>query len=95
METIKLRNGTEEVAGLVTMVSLTVRELFDNEPIVAYELAMKARDQDHECFGNSGDKLIKLALMNADGSMHDSVRNIVLSMFQGEGLNIALVSPVE
>ncbi len=36
----------------------------------------------------------ELALVQPDGRVHESIRNIVLSAFEGEGLEMHMVSPV-
>jgi hypothetical protein len=87
MQMVKLRNGSEEALPLVTAVMMSLQSL---DPITQYELVMVARNRDHKPFGNTGDKLRDLRLL----PMHQSVRNVVLSAFHGEGLQMALRSPV-
>lgn len=98
METYKLKNGAVEAAPLVKATMMSIRSL---DPISLYELVEVARKPDHQPFGNTGEKLKGLALLEpASGGfgpatrMHDSIRNIVLSAAQGEGLELELVSPV-
>lgn len=91
METVKLRNGAEEVKPAVQAVMMSLRSL---DPIAQYELVMKARDRDHELFGHSGEKLKALKLIEPNGRMHDTVRNVVLSAAEGDGLNMTIGSPV-
>lgn len=61
---------------------------------MAYELVMKCRDKNHQLFGNTGERLKKLRLIEEDGSIHGSIRNIVLSSAEGEGLEMTFKSPV-
>ena len=99
MEMVTLKNGSEEAKPLVVIVMMSLRKLFNSgnmgDAISAYELAMKAREPGHKLFGNTVQDLAKLALVNADGSMHDSVRNIVVSAVEGEGFDMTLGNPVK
>lgn len=74
---------------------MSLQRLFQTDPISAYELTMKARDPNHEFFGGTGQKLMSLALVDANGGMHDSIRNIVLSAVEGDGLEMKLGSPIK
>lgn len=93
MEIAKLKNGTEEAKHLIQMVMLSLQTLMQENPIALYEVVMKARDSKHEFFGNTSEILRKLKLIQSDGSLHDSIRNIVNSAAQGDGLDLCLVSP--
>jgi hypothetical protein len=55
---------------------------------------MKCRDQKHQFFGKSGEDLKALSLVQNDGSIHESVRNIVLSAAKGDGLAMKFQSPI-
>lgn len=94
MECVTLKNGQEEARPLVVATMMALRSLMAEEPIVLYELVMKCRDRDHRFFGNTGERLQELALAQPDGSIHGSIRNIVLSATSGEGLDLVLHSPV-
>ena len=93
MGLIKLKNGSEEEKALVVVVMVSLQGLLDKNPILFYELVMKCRDSKHELFGDSGKDLQDLALLQQDGNVHSSVRNIVLSAAQGEDLDLTLISP--
>jgi hypothetical protein len=80
--------GIPEPLEAVTMFS--VNELFDTEPIAFYELVEIARDPNHKPFGNAGEKLKKLSLLQENGEMHSAVREIVLAHTSGEGLDLTL-----
>lgn len=95
METVILKNGAEEAKPAVMATMMSLRHLFDSEPIVAYELVMKCRDPKHSFFGNTGDKLKQLSLVQPDDRVHDTIRNIVLSAAQGDGLDMTLGSPIK
>ncbi len=51
-------------------------------------------DPNHKFFGNTKDRLEALALVDANGGIHDSIRNIVLSAIEGEDLEMRLTNPV-
>ena len=59
-------------------------------------LAEMARDREHKPWGKTGDEFLGLATPNDDGTyaMHDSIRSIVVSAAEGEGLDMRLVNPV-
>ena len=66
------------------------------KPIILYELMMKCRDSKHQFFGRSDAELRKLSLIGvSDDSIHDSIRNIVLSATSGEGTDMTLGSPIK
>lgn len=93
MKTVYLKNNSEEAASLVNVMMVSLCLLFDEDPIVFYELVMLARDQQHNLFGNTGDKLKDLHLIQRDNRMHTSLRNIVLSAVAGDGLEMTLGDP--
>lgn len=53
METVTLKNGAMEAKPAVMATMMSLRHLFDSEPIVAYELVMKCRDRNHQFVGNT------------------------------------------
>ncbi len=94
MKVLKLRNGSEEAPPLVSVTMVSLERLFQEKPIVAYELRELCKNPAHKLFGKAGDDLKALNLVQPDGRVHDSIRNIVLSAFEGEGLEMHMVSPV-
>ena len=93
--TVKLRNGAEEFKPLVAVTMMSLKSVMESNPIAFYELACLARDRDHKLFGNTGEVLQARALVSAEGTMHDSIRNIVLSAVEGDMLEMTLRSPIE
>jgi hypothetical protein len=94
VELVKLKNGSCESKILVAVFVATLRNLFTERPIHAYELVSKARDSTHKFFGRTGEDLQKLGLVESNGEMHESVRNVVLSAVQGDGFDMKLGDPV-
>jgi len=94
MNVIKLKNGSEEVEPMVKVTMMILHNLITESPILFYELVMKARDRAHEFFGTTGEELERRNLLEAGGSMHSSIRNIILSAVEGDMLEMKLGSPV-
>ena len=90
----KLRNNTEEVEALVAGTMLTLHSLLKEQPVAFYELVMKCRDIGHSFFGNASEHLRSAGLVDENGGIHDSIKNIVLSAIQGEGFGLYLVNPI-
>ena len=95
MKVIKLKNGSEEALTLVTTISLSIRELLNNKPMALYDMVMKCRDDSYSIFGNNTNTLKNLALLGEDGKVHNSIKNIVLSSIEGEGLDMKFVYPIK
>ncbi len=93
---VKLKNGAEEVMPLVALTVMRLERLLKDAPMALYELAEMARDREHKPWGKTGDEFLGLATPNDDGTyaMHDSIRSIVVSAAEGEGLDMRLVNPV-
>lgn len=92
---VMLKNGQEEFKALVVVTMMSLRALLAEQPIAFYELVMKCRNRNHQFFGNAGEKLKGLELVQSDGGVHGSIRNIVLSATSGEGLGLVLHSPIK
>ena len=95
---IMLKNGAEEVAPLVNVVMHVLRNLWNEKPMVAYDFIMICRDRNYKPFGSIIVLLLETNMVQFDGescSVHDSVKNIVLSAVTGEGIDMVLGSPVK
>ncbi len=95
---VTLRNGSEEAVVLVNTIMFVIRGLFDNGKfMIFYELVETCRDKNHKLFGDSGKQLEELQLINLteDGTaqVHQSIRNIVLSCAEGEGMGLSVIDP--
>lgn len=93
METVRLKNGTEEAEGLVVAIMLALNNLIDRNAIAFYEFVMKCRNPDHEFFGDCAEHM--KGLLEANGSVHESIRNIVNSAVVGDELDMRIVNPVK
>jgi hypothetical protein len=94
METVVLRNGAEEAEPLVVVTMSTLRLVMKERPLALYDLVMRCRDNNYKFFGGTGGYLVGLALINAGHDVHDSIKNIVLSAVEGDGMDMVLRSPV-
>lgn len=93
MKIVRLKNNSEEAVPLVNVMMVSLRLLLEEQPVTFYELVMLARDWQHDLFGNTGDKLRERHLIQQDGRMHASLRNIILSAVEGNGLKMSLGDP--
>lgn len=93
MDAVALKNGTEEAALLVSVLFVSLKALAEKDPMAFYDAVMIARPGGYEPFGTNGEKLRGLSIINADNSMHDSVRNVILSAVEGDGLDMILGNP--
>lgn len=94
VDILKLKNGAEEAASLVKVTMMSVKRLMESNPIALIELALLCRDRDHELFGNTAVELQSLGLVDPGGSVHGSIRNVILSAVEGEGLKMIFASPL-
>ncbi len=95
MTTVVLKNGATEVLPLVNVTMVSLNSLLGSSPMGLYELLEKCRNKDHKIFGNLGDDLIDLALLQDNGQPHGSIKNIVLSAVSGEGLGMVIGNPID
>lgn len=95
METkpVTLKNGTTEVEPLVAATMMSLRKLFDEEPIVLFDLVSRCRDDSYEWFGDAEKECKDLRLVQSDNTIHRSIKNIILSATEGDGMDMTLVSP--
>lgn len=94
-EPLELRTGKYEAEPVVATIMLSIKALVRENPIAFYELASKARDRDHQLVGNTGQLLKERGLLQRDGNLHESARNVVLAATEGEGLSMRLVNPLK
>lgn len=76
---------------------LALEALFTDKPIHAFELVQLCRHTEHRPFGRTGHDLATAGLIeHAAGrfTVHDSIRNVVLSAVEGDGLSMTLRNPV-
>jgi len=89
----QLRSGASEPDVLVEATMMALDNLLELHPIAFYELVMKARDPRHECYGNTGQLLKSLNLLESSGFIHGAIRDVILAAVDGEDREMTLVSP--
>ena len=94
MKMLTLKNGSEVAEPVVITTMMSLEALMNSNPIAFYELVEKARDSRHQMFGNTRQVVEKTALMNG-GSIHDTVKDVILSAVSGKDLEMSLGSPVD
>lgn len=92
--TVALRNGTQEAKPLVAVLAMVLPDLMKENPIAFVELVALCRDPSHQLFGNTGEVLRARQLIDTEGKVHDSCRNIILSSVEDDSLDMMLVSPI-
>jgi hypothetical protein len=90
---VKLKNGAVVPHSAVIATMMALESLIHKEPILFYELVMKARNDDHRFFGNAAESLKQRALLETNGTLHDITRDVVLSAVEGESVRMKLTSP--
>ncbi|MBF0570546.1 MAG: hypothetical protein HQL12_01620 [Candidatus Omnitrophica bacterium] len=93
----KLRNGSEEYLSAVNLIFVSLKTLMEEGflgALALYELHQKALNPSHKIDEEYSQPLRELNLVQSDGELHDTTKNIVLSSIDGEGLDMHLVKPV-
>jgi hypothetical protein len=96
-KTVTLNNGSIEAEGLVAVTMISLMHLVKDGTggmLAAYDLVMRCRDGSYQFFGDNEEKLKAIGLVERDGNVHSSVRNIVLSAAKGDGMDMTFGSPV-
>jgi len=101
MEFVKLKNGSEEPVPVVGATMMSLENLLHTYPGHFYELVMKCRDRSYKLLSDSQKVLRALGLIQnesigyEEGSVHSSIRNVVLSAVEGDGIDMVLGWPVD
>ncbi len=93
MNVVKLKNGAEEAEPAVKVGIFALKDLCSTSPLVFYDLVMLCRDPKYKAWCNMGPAK-DAGLMQPDGNIHDTIKNIVLSAVTGEGLKMQIGSPI-
>ena len=97
MQTVTLRNGSEELDSLVITTMTTLRRMMNDGftgLMALYDLHQVCLETGYQPAAQQLEYLKILSMLQPNGRPHDSIRNIVLSAVQGEGLEMELVNPV-
>jgi len=93
-EKIKLKNGSEEIDSLVAATLSSIYALLMENSGVLHYLFKKCKDDNYNIPPEAVEILKDKALLEESGSVHSSIRNIVLSAFEVDGQNIKITSPL-
>lgn len=90
---LKLHDGSSESFPTVATTMETMRWIFETDLILGFEAVQIAKDKNHQPFGNAGERLAELALLDHTGRMHDSVRTIINNAATGDGASTGIRWP--
>ena len=91
METVSLKTGKTVPKAVVMTTMISLGSLMPDDLL---ELAALCKNKDHKLTEDSGAKLKALSLVQADGRVHDAVREIVLSSIESDDVTLTLHSPI-
>ncbi len=97
MDSVTLRNGSVEPKSIVLTTMLALDTLWKSGlpgMLEVCDLHAIAQGKGADVNKNTIAHLQELELVQPDGKLHDSVRNIVLSACEGEGIHMTLSSPL-
>ena len=89
----RLQNGSEEPSISVAVTMMALKNLIQDDPLSFFELVSKARDRGHEIPPHQTNVLVGLHLMEPEGTLHQTIRNVILSAVTGESLGMTLQDP--
>ena len=91
---VTLRTGAEVPEPLVKTALIAIARLNEINPVALIEAYEVARDKTHPPFGNTGEVLREIGLLERDGTMHDGTRDVLLATVADfEDYDFHLVSP--
>lgn len=94
MNTVTLKTGKTVPEAIVITTMRSLRSLMESDLITFFKLVELCKDSKHELWGEAGEKLKALSLIQTDGSIHADVREVVLASVESVGMGLTLVSPV-
>ncbi len=97
MEMLQLKNGSEEPKSIVLATMVSTKGLWDSGitgMCHVVELVNRCHDSHCDIDRSSEERLKGLALLQEDGSVHSSVRAVMLSATTGKGFEMTFGSPI-
>ncbi len=94
MSMVLLKNGAAEPKASVVTTCLAIEDVIKSDSIAFFELVTLCRDPNHRLWGDALLTLRRLSLVEADGSVPPTVRNVVLSGAVGGELDLAWSNPL-
>ncbi len=98
MQMVALNNGSSEPQPIVVAAYMSLSGLWEEGiagMCAVIDLVSRCNNPRHPIDRQSEEKLRSLALIEPDGKIHGSIKNVVLSAAKGTGLDMTLVSPVK
>jgi len=95
MEEVKLKNGTMEAKIEIAAVLLILEGILDDRPFAFYDLVKHCRDATYRIWGPNELYLRQKKLIAPDGTIHSTIKNVVLSAVSGNGFHMALGNPAK
>lgn len=89
----ELKNGSKVPAAVVNSSLLVFTVLLNRNPLALYELIKKCKDDSHKLWVGTESVLKNLSLLDADGKVHESICDVLLSAVTNDGLDLAIGSP--
>jgi len=94
LDLVELRTGAKVFEATLVAITVSLEDLLRANFTAFYELVEIARNPNHKPFGNAVTVLHERGLLDEDGQMHDTIRDVVLASAEGEGTRLCLVNPV-
>jgi hypothetical protein len=94
LDSVQLRNGVKMPRIAVNVTMMRLKPLIESDYEAFRALVEKSRNPDYQIQAAELEKLSDMALIDADGTVQSTVRDVVLSAAVGEGSAIDLQSPV-
>ena len=93
--TVRLRTGAEVDSGVLVATRMNLDELLDTgTAMVFHEAVMIARNSQHRPRSNNFAILKEMQLLDSTGQMHESIRDCILALTEGEGMEMGMVNPL-
>lgn len=98
MEMVKLKTGKTLPLPVVRGVLHSFTKMMEESdrfigPVVFYELVQKARNPEHEFFGEVAQHLG--TFIDGSGKIQTTIRDIILACVEGDDLEMTIVDPVK
>lgn len=94
VEMVMLLNGKPAPKPLVMSVNAAIEIMFQEKILAFWMLVFFCRRETTSIQGSCREYLIDAMILERDGSVHPSIRDIVLSSTTGEGLFIKYRNPI-
>ena len=91
---VTLSNGAIENLGVVRATLLSLR-MMQKDPMTFYDAVTLARDPSYKIFQKPKQTMEEYGFINTMGTMHDSIRNIIICAVKGDDIFDMEILPME